>query len=31
VLIRMGPENARAVKDKLREMRGELITQPPGN
>jgi len=31
VLIRMGPENARAVKDKLREMRGELVTQHPGN
>ena len=31
VLIRMGPENARAVKDKLRELRGELVAQPPGN
>jgi len=30
-LIRMGSENARAVKDKLREMRGELIKQPPAN
>jgi hypothetical protein len=30
VLIRMGPENARVVKDKLRELRGELVAQPPG-
>ncbi len=31
VLIRMGAENARVVKEKLRELRGELVTQPPGN
>ena len=31
VLIRMGTENARVVKEKLRELRGELVTQPPGN
>ena len=30
VLIRMGPENARVVKDKLRELRGELVAKPPG-
>ena len=28
-LIRMGPDNATAVKDKLRELRGELIAQRP--
>jgi hypothetical protein len=30
VLIRMGSENAKAVKDKLREVRGVLATKPPG-
>ena len=30
VLIRMGSENARVVKDKLRELRGELVAKPPG-
>jgi hypothetical protein len=30
VLVRMGPENARVMKDKLREVRRELIAQPPG-
>jgi hypothetical protein len=30
-LIRMGSENARAVKDKLRELRSELIAKKPGN
>jgi hypothetical protein len=30
VLIRMGSDNARAVKDKLRELRSELIAQKPG-
>jgi len=29
VLIRMGPDNARAVKDKLRELRGALLAQHP--
>ncbi len=29
-LLRMGSENARAVKDKLRELRAALVTQPPG-
>jgi len=31
VLIRMGAENAKVVKEKLRELRGELVTQHPGN
>ena len=30
-LIRMGTENAKAVKDKLRELRAELVKQPRGN
>jgi hypothetical protein len=30
-LIRMGSENARTVKDKLRELRAELAKQPRGN
>jgi hypothetical protein len=30
VLIRMGSDNARAVKDKLREVRAVLATKPPG-
>jgi hypothetical protein len=30
-LIRMGSENAKAVKDKLRELRAELAKQPRGN
>jgi hypothetical protein len=30
-LIRMGSENATAVKDKLRELRTELIAKKPGN
>ena len=30
VLVRMGAENAKVVKDKLRELRGELVAQPPG-
>jgi hypothetical protein len=30
-LIRMGSENAIAVKDKLRELRGELIAHQPAN
>jgi hypothetical protein len=29
VLIRMGSENATAVKDKLRELRAELIARSP--
>ena len=31
VLIRMGPENAKVVKDKLRQLRGELVAQPPAH
>ena len=31
VLMRMGSENATAVKEKLRELRGALIAQRPGN
>ena len=31
VLIRMGSENAAAVKDKLRELRTALLAQKPGN
>ena len=31
VLIRMGSDNARAVKDKLRELRGELVAKQPAN
>ncbi len=31
VLMRMGSENAKAVKDKLRELRSALIAQRPGN
>jgi len=30
-LIRMGSDNARAVKEKLRELRGALLEQQPGN
>ena len=30
LLMRMGSENAKVVKDKLRELRGELIAQKPG-
>lgn len=30
VLIRMGSENARVVKEKLRELRSELVATPPG-
>lgn len=30
-LIRMGSENAKVVKDKLRELRSELVAQRPGN
>ncbi len=30
-LIRMGPENARAVKAKLTELRSALVAKPPGN
>jgi len=29
VLVRMGPENAKVVKEKLRELRGELVAQQP--
>jgi hypothetical protein len=31
VLVRMGPENARVLKDKLRELRSELIAQQPAH
>ncbi|MEO8016650.1 MAG: DUF3014 domain-containing protein, partial [Pseudomonadota bacterium] len=31
VLIRMGSENATAVKDKLRELRGELVKKQSAN
>ena len=31
VLIRMGSENATAVKEKLRELRAQLVAQKPGN
>jgi len=31
VLMRMGRDNAQAVKDKLRELRKELLAQKPGN
>ena len=30
-LIRMGPENGRAVKAKLTELRSALVAKPPGN
>jgi len=28
-MIRMGPENAAAIKAKLREIRRELVMEPP--
>lgn len=31
VLVRMGPENARVIKDKLRQLRAELVAQPPAH
>ena len=30
-LIRMGSENAKVIKNKLRELRGELVAKQPGN
>jgi hypothetical protein len=31
LLIRMGSENAKLIKEKLRELRGELVARQPGN
>jgi hypothetical protein len=31
LLIRMGTDNAKAIKDKLKELRSELVAQQPGN
>ncbi len=30
LLMRMGSDNAKAIKDKLRELRGEIVAKQPG-